>query len=147
MGLISRVSSRTYRNQEKHQEMADYAKDNKVAEAESQSNIRITISATNPKSVDKACSEITGRAKQLNNNAQSSLPIKIKGPRPMPTRRMRITTRKTPCGEGSKTWDRYQMRIHKRIIEFECAHSQILQITHIKLEPGVHVELTLPDSN
>lgn len=127
--------------------MADYAKDNKVAEAEQQSNIRITISATNPKSVDKACSEITGRAKQLNNNAQSSLPIKIKGPRPMPTRRMRITTRKTPCGEGSKTWDRYQMRIHKRIIEFECAHSQILQITHIKLEPGVHVELTLPDSN
>merc|ERR1712110_1194040 len=107
-----------------------------------------TISAQNVKAVDKACSEIVSRAKAINARGnETGQSIKIKGPRPMPTRRLRITTRKTPCGEGSKTWYRYQMRIHKRVIEFECAHSQILQITHIKLEPGVHVELTLPDSN
>merc|ERR1712007_142092 len=130
----------------KKQKMADYTqKDNKVQE-EASNNIRITITATNAKMVDKACSEITGRAKNMNNNPNNQT-ITIKGPRPMPTRRMRITTRKTPCGEGSKTWDRYQMRVHKRIIEFECAHSQILSITHVKLEPGVHVELTLPESN
>merc|ERR1712088_1098469 len=126
MGLISRVSSRTYRSKkisffQKKSTMADYTKDNKVQD-EPSNNIRITISATNPKSVDKACSEITRRAKELNNSPQQSATIKIKGPCPMPTRRMRITTRKTPCGEGSKTWDRYQMRIHKRVIEFECAH-------------------------
>merc|ERR1712109_389212 len=144
MGLISRVSSRTYRFHKLSQKME---KENKVAEQQvEESNIRITISAQSPKAVDKACSEICSRAKAINSRGNDSL-IKIKGPRPMPTRRMRITTRKTPCGEGSKTWDRYQMRIHKRIIEFECAHSQILQITHIKLEPGVHIELTLPDSN
>ena len=33
----------------------------------------------------------------------------------MPTKTLRITTRKTPCGEGSKTWDKFQMRIHKRV--------------------------------
>merc|ERR1711879_835027 len=54
--------------------------------------------------------------------------------------------RKTPCGEGSKTWDRYQMRIHKRVIEFVCGQSQILNITQVQLEPGVHVELTLPEN-
>jgi Ribosomal protein S10p/S20e len=27
----------------------------------------------------------------------------------MPTNTLRITTRKTPCGEGSKTWDRFQV--------------------------------------
>lgn len=27
----------------------------------------------------------------------------------MPTKTLRITTRKTPCGEGSKTWDRFQV--------------------------------------
>merc|ERR1711976_520024 len=27
-------------------------------------------------------------------------------------------------GEGSKTWDRFQTRINKRIVDFECAHSQ-----------------------
>merc|ERR1739848_818588 len=116
MGLISRVSSRTYRFLSKSkffkkikQKMADY-KDNKVQD-EVTNNIRITTTATNAKMVDKACSEITGRAKNMNNNPNNQT-IKIKGPRPMPTRRMRITTRKTPCGEGSKTWDRYQMRVH-----------------------------------
>merc|ERR1712098_658846 len=122
-------------------------KDDKVAaKPAEESNIRITFSAQNAKAVDKACAEICSRAKAINQRGQDGQ-IKIKGPRPMPTRRMRITTRKTPCGEGSKTWDRYQMRIHKRIIEFECARTQILNITHVKLEPGVHVELTLPDGN
>lgn len=27
-------------------------------------------------------------------------------------------TRKTPNGEGSKTWDLYELRIHKRLIEY-----------------------------
>lgn len=122
-----------------------FEKDGKVAEETKINNIRITISAQNAPAVDKACAEIVGRAKRLN-KPETGNRIKIKGPRPMPTRRMRITTRKTPCGEGSKTWDRFQMRIHKRIVDFECAHSQILNITQVQLEPGVHVELTLPEN-
>lgn len=39
--------------------------------------------------------------------------LRVKGPVRMPTKVLRITTRKTPCGEGSKTWDRFEMRIHK----------------------------------
>jgi len=126
--------------------MAYEQKDGKVAEAVEENNIRITISAQTPKAVDKACNEIVMRAKALNQRSNEQGNIKIKGPRPMPTRRMRITTRKTPCGEGSKTWDRYQMRIHKRVIEFVCGQSQILNITQVHLEPGVHVELTLPEN-
>merc|ERR1712071_206608 len=45
--------------------------------------------------------------------------LRVKGPVRMPTKTLRITTRKTPCGEGSKTWDRFQMRIHKRIIDLQ----------------------------
>merc|ERR1711879_322232 len=146
MGLISRVSSRTYRFSTEKKlcfKMAD--KEGKVAEQQvEESNIRITISAQNAKAVDKACAEICSRAKNINSRGAEAQ-IKINGPRPMPTRRMRITTRKTPCGEGSKTWDRYQMRIHKRVIEFVCGQSQILNITQVQLEPGVHVELTLPE--
>ena len=33
----------------------------------------------------------------------------LQGPVRMPTKVLRITTRKTPCGEGSKTWDRFQV--------------------------------------
>ncbi|VCX41175.1 unnamed protein product, partial [Gulo gulo] len=33
----------------------------------------------------------------------------------MPTTTLKITTRKTPCSEGSKIWDHFQMRIHKQL--------------------------------
>lgn len=41
---------------------------------------------------------------------------KVKRPVWMSTKTLRITTRKTPCGKYSKTWDPFQMRIHKRLI-------------------------------
>ncbi len=44
--------------------------------------------------------------------------LRVKGPVRLPTKVLKVTTRKTPCGEGSKTWDCYEMRIHKRLIEF-----------------------------
>lgn len=32
--------------------------------------------------------------------------LKVKGPVRMPTKVLHITTRKSPCGEGTNTWDR-----------------------------------------
>ena len=48
---------------------------------------------------------------------EKGLKGRVSGPVRLPTKVLRITTRKTPCGEGSKTWDRFEMRIHKRIID------------------------------
>ncbi|NXW33303.1 RS20 protein, partial [Phaetusa simplex] len=59
---------------------------------------------------------------------------------------LRITTRKTPCGEGSKTWDRFQMRIHKRLIDLHSPSEIVKQITSISIEPGVEVEVTIADA-
>ena len=59
--------------------------------------------------------------------------LKVKGPVRMPTKILRITTRKTPCGEGSKTWDRYQMRIHKRIIDLHSPSEIVKQIVSFLL--------------
>ncbi len=57
--------------------------------------------------------------------------LKVFGPVRMPTKKLRITTRKTPCGEGSKTWDRYQMRIHKRVIDLHSPSEVVKQIVNI----------------
>ena len=57
----------------------------------------------------------------------------------MPTKTLRITTRKTPCGEGSKTWDKFQLRIHKRVIDLHSPSEIVKQITSINIEPGVEV--------
>lgn len=104
------------------------------------------------------CSELVGAAKEKN--------LRVKGPVRMPTKTLRITTRKTPCGEGSKTWDRYsltqawrngeqllkviflrfQMRIHKRIIDLQSPAEIVKQITSFSIEPGVEVEVTIADA-
>ena len=49
-------------------------------------------------SISLVCSELVSAAKDKS--------LRVKGPVRMPTKTLRITTRKTPCGEGSKTWDR-----------------------------------------
>lgn len=72
--------------------------------------IRITLTSRKVQSLEKVCSELIERAKGKD--------LTVKGPVRLPTKNLKITTRKTPCGEGSKTWDLYEMRIHKRLIEY-----------------------------
>ncbi len=66
------------------------------------------------------CGDLIRRAKESE--------LKVKGPVRMPTKILKITTRKTPCGEGSKTWDRYEMRVHKRVIDLHSAAETVKQI-------------------
>jgi len=100
--------------------------------------IRITLTSRNVKSLEKVCADLIKGAKDKQ--------LKVKGPVRIPTKTLRITTRKTPCGEGSKTWDRFQMRVHKRVIDLHSPSEIVKQITSISIEPGVEVEVTIADS-
>jgi small subunit ribosomal protein S20e len=71
---------------------------------------------------------------------------KVTGPVRLPTKTLRITTRMTPCGEGSKTWDHFEMRIHKRIIDLHAPTEVVKKITAITIEPGVDVEVIVKES-
>lgn len=71
--------------------------------------------------------------------------LKVKGPVRLPTKTLRITTRKSPCGEGTNTWDRFEMRIHKRLIDLYAPADLVKQITSISIEPGVEAEVTMQD--
>merc|ERR1711936_187504 len=99
---------------------------------------RITLTSRTVKSLEKVCNDLIKGAKEKD--------LKVKGPVRMPTKTLRITTRKTPCGEGSKTWDRFQMRIHKRVIDLHSPSEIVKQITSISIEPGVEVEVTIADA-
>ena len=71
--------------------------------------------------------------------------LHVKGPVRMPTKSLKITTRKAPNGEGTKTWDRFEMKIHKRIIDLHSPFSVVKHITTMAIDPGVDVELTIAD--
>ena len=96
--------------------------------------IRITLTSRKVASLEKVCSELIERAKAKD--------LRAKGPVRLPTKTLKITTRKTPCGEGSKTWDCYEMRIHKRLIDL-TAPTEIVKQIIINIEAGVEVEVTI----
>ncbi|KAK5778058.1 hypothetical protein PVK06_046025 [Gossypium arboreum] len=56
--------------------------------------------------------------------------IRVKGPVRIPTKVLRITTRKAPCGE---------------VIDLYSTPDVVKQVTSITMEPGVQVEVTIVD--
>lgn len=72
--------------------------------------------------------------------------LKVSGPVRLPTKKLKIVTRKSPCGEGTNTWDRFEMRIHKRILDLHSPSEIVKEITSISIEPGVEVEVTIADA-
>ncbi|CAL5219820.1 g1732 [Coccomyxa viridis] len=99
--------------------------------------IRITLTSRNVKNLEKVCADLIRGAKDKS--------LKVKGPVRIPTKVLHITTRKSPCGEGTNTWDRFEMRIHKRLIDLHSPADVVKQITSISIEPGVEVEVTIAD--
>ncbi|KAF2444400.1 putative 40S ribosomal protein S20 [Karstenula rhodostoma CBS 690.94] len=96
--------------------------------------IRITLTSRNVKNLEKVCTELIDRAKGKD--------LRVKGPVRLPTKNLKISTRKTPNGEGSKTWDTFEMRIHKRLIDLNAPTEVVKQII-INIEAGVEVEVTI----
>ncbi|KAK4572014.1 hypothetical protein ACB098_12G082400 [Castanea mollissima] len=100
--------------------------------------IRITLTSKNVKNIEKVCADLVRGAKDKM--------LRVKGPVRIPTKVLHITTRKSPCGEGTNTWDRFELRIHKRVIDLFSSPDVVKQITSITIEPGVEVEVTIADS-
>ena len=115
-------------------------KDVKTMETEEESlhKIRITLTSRNVTSLEKVCADLIEGAKKKD--------LSVKGPVRLPTKRLRIVTRKAPNGEGTNTWDKFEMRIHKRLIDLHSPSEIVKQITSINIEPGVEVEITIQDS-
>ena len=68
---------------------------------------------------------------------------KISGPIPLPTKKLTVTTMKSPCGDGSVTWEKWQMRVHKRLINIEADERTLRQIMRVQIPDQVHVEIEL----
>ena len=98
--------------------------------------IRITLTSKNVANLEKVCADLIRGAKEKR--------LKVKGPVRMPTKVLKLTVRKSPCGEGTNTWDRFQLRVHKRLIDLHSP-AEVKQITSISIAPGVEVVFTIVD--
>ncbi len=95
----------------------------------------IKLVSVNKKDVDTIARQIKSIATSLN--------IKNKGPIPLPTRRISQTTRKTPAADGSHTFEKWELRIHKRLVQIEGSEQALRQIMRIPVPDTVQIEIGL----
>ncbi|KAJ0229847.1 Ribosomal protein S10 domain-containing protein [Hirschfeldia incana] len=83
--------------------------------------IRITLSSKNVKNLEKVCTDLVRGAKDKR--------LRVKGPLRMPTKVLKITTRKAPCGEGTNTWDKVRLPLATTIES--CCNLPLAQVTSV----------------
>ncbi len=69
--------------------------------------------------------------------------VKVNGPIPLPTKKLKLTTRKSPDGEGKASWERYEMRIHKRLIDLGVDERALRLVMRVPIPEGVNIEIDL----
>lgn len=69
----------------------------------------------------------------------------VKGPISLPTKRLRVTTRKSPCGDGKASFDNYEMRIHKKLLDVGVDDRALRLIMRVPLPKGINIEIDLLD--
>jgi len=69
--------------------------------------------------------------------------VSMTGPIPLPTKKLKVPVRKSPDGEGSETWDRWEARIHKRLIYIDADERAMRQLMRIQIPDGVKISIQI----
>ncbi|HEX58703.1 MAG TPA: 30S ribosomal protein S10 [Methanomicrobia archaeon] len=96
---------------------------------------RIKLSSTDHRKLDEICKQVRKIAETTG--------VRISGPIPLPTKRLVVPVRKSPDGEGTATWEHWEMRIHKRLIDIDADERALRQLMKIPIPKDVHIEIVL----
>ena len=96
---------------------------------------RIRLTSTDYSKLEEVCGELKVIAQKTG--------VKMNGPVPLPTKRLKVPVLKSPCGEGTLTWDKWEMRIHKRLIDIDAEERVMRRIMRIRVPEEVHVTIEL----
>lgn len=96
---------------------------------------RINLASIDIDKLNQICGSINEIAKKTK--------VKMSGPISLPTRSMKLTTRKTPCGDGKATFDNFEMRIHKRLIDLGVNERALRLIMRVPIPEGVQIQIEM----
>ena len=63
----------------------------------------------------------------------------------LPTKKLKLTTRKSPDGEGKASFDNFEMRIHKRLIDLADNERALRLVMRVPIPKDVDIEIELFD--
>lgn len=96
---------------------------------------RIRLSGTSPETLDKVCNQIKSIADKIG--------VSISGPIPLPTKKLVVPVLKSPDGEGTSTWDHWEMRVHKRLIDLDSDERTLRQLMRVQVPKDISIEIVL----
>ncbi len=99
--------------------------------------VRIKLNSTSIEMLNSITGSIMDMAKKSG--------IVVRGPIPLPTKRLKVTTRKSPCGSGTATFDKFEMRIHKRLIDLPANEKILHNIMRLKIPKSVNIKIEVKD--
>ena len=99
--------------------------------------VRIKLNSTDIEMLNSICNSIQELAQKAG--------IAISGPVPLPTQKLKITTRKSPCGNGTATFDNFEMRIHKRLIDLTANERVLHSIMKMQIPKSVNIKIEMKD--
>jgi small subunit ribosomal protein S10 len=99
--------------------------------------VRIKLNSTDIDLLNKICESVKEIAQKSG--------INISGPVPLPTKKIKVTTRKSPCGNGTATFDRFEMRIHKRLIDLPANEKVLHHIMRMQIPKSVNIKIEMKD--
>ena len=119
----------------------DKTKDKDIEEVEQEEIVhyKLVLTHKNSRGLESTTKDIQRKIESLikDKNAQ----IKASGPARIPTKYLHIVTRKSPCGNGTNTFDHFEMRIHKRVFHIHCSQKNLKNIvSDVHTEPGMVLE-------
>ena len=96
---------------------------------------RIKLASTDINKLNQICSYIKDISEKTG--------VEMRGPIPLPTKRLKVTTRKSPCGDGKETFERYEMRIHKRLIDLGIDERALRLVMRVPIPEGLNIEIEM----
>ncbi|MDD9953046.1 MAG: 30S ribosomal protein S10 [Candidatus Woesearchaeota archaeon] len=96
---------------------------------------RIKLASTDINKINDVCTFIRDIADKTG--------VMMKGPVPLPRKSLKITTRRAPSGEGKATWERYQLRIHKRLIDLGLDERALRLVMRVPIPEGLNIEIEM----
>lgn len=99
--------------------------------------VRVKLNSTDIEMLNHICKSIVDVAKKSG--------IMPSGPVPLPTQKLKITTRKSPCGDGTATFDHFEMRIHKRLIDLPANEKVLHHIMRLQIPKSVNIKIEMKD--